>query len=94
MAETRRHHARDGVEIAIEANFCAENFRIGAERAAPVSVADDHRFREARQRVGGNVSAAQLRVYAQHREVVRVGYEDFHALGMIAAGDVAIGGER
>ncbi len=93
MVEARRHHARDGVEIAIEANLCAQHFRIGAERAAPVSVADDHRFRESRQRVGGNVSAAQFRVYAQHREVVRVGYEGFHALRMIAAGDVGVSGE-
>ena len=44
MVKIRWQHAGDGVEVAIHANFLADDVRVAAEAAVPVSVADDHRF--------------------------------------------------
>src|SRR5215831_10453139 len=91
MAEVRRHDSCDRIDITVQTNFFTNNIGIGAEAAVPIGVADYHWLRETGQRISGNVRAAELRMNAEHGEVVGVRAEQFDSFRMFAAGDVAVG---
>ena len=92
MAEIRRHHAEDGVGIVIEANFFAEDVRIGAKLAAPEAVAEDDAVEEARDGILVGVNAADAGLDSEQREIVRAGGEGFDSFGAVAAGEVGADG--
>ena len=92
MTEAGGHHADDGVEVRIEAHFAADDVRIRTVIAAPETVADYDRLDKAGDGVLLGVNAAELRLRAEQREIIRAGDEAFGADGALSATDRGIGG--
>ena len=71
IAKTSRHHADDMINVVIQAQSLADNVRVGSEFPPPQPVADHGLQVEAGSGIVRIECAAQLRVYTEHREVIR-----------------------
>ena len=71
VAEVGGHDADNMIDIVVKAQIFAENVRVGGECAPPKPVADDDFEVESWSSIVRVEGAAQFRVDAEHREVVR-----------------------
>jgi hypothetical protein len=92
VPEVRRHHANDGVEVAIDADLLSKSLRITAERTPPETVAEHDTFNKSRLLVVRGVDAAQLGPGRQHGEIIGARREKFDALRFFAPCEIPIGG--
>src|ERR1700684_4075955 len=88
MAEIGRENADTVVEVVVETKSAAENGGVRAEGTAPQAIADDSGSGESEGVVLSSEQAADLRLCAQERKVIRADDEQLEALRLLGAGEV------
>jgi hypothetical protein len=90
MFEAWRHHAHDGVKIAVSVDLPAKNVWIRTEKSSPQPVTDHNSFRKSLSLILRAKNASKLRVRAEQREIVRTHGNQFDPLGSIRAGEICV----
>src|SRR4029077_7371110 len=85
MVKARRHHANHLVQVAVETKALAEDVRVCAKLAPPEAVTQHYGFKEPGDIFLLREHAADLRLHAQHREIVRTGCQHFNPLRAVDA---------
>ena len=88
MAKTRRKHANDHVRIIIEPQRTSENVAIGAERAAPQTIADYHYRSKTERVVLRSKQPSNLRRRAQHGKIIGMDGDELEPLRLSSAGHI------